>query len=75
MKNTVKTQNNIQIAEKYLEKYLSDLQKHFHISESQISSILNNQLNNYKKEHVHFKYLKNLKNNIQKLFNNNNNMI
>ena len=44
-----KKENNVKAAEKYLFKYIRDLQKHFCISDVQLIKILQNTLNHIKK--------------------------
>ena len=69
-----KKDNNTQIAEKYLKKYLSDLQKHLNLSEKQIIKILGN-ITTRKKITTKKNYLNKIIINIEKLFHKSNNML
>ncbi len=69
-----KKDNNTQIAEKYLKKYLSDLQKHLNLSEKQIIKILDN-ITTRKKITTNKNYLNKMIINIEKLFHKSNNML
>ncbi len=51
-----KKDNNLKMAEKYLGKYLFDLQKHFALSDYQLVKILNGNISRLKKKHKNMNF-------------------
>jgi hypothetical protein len=44
--------NGPKIAERHVDKYIYDLQRHFNLSDSQIVKVLNSCISNFKKKNI-----------------------
>lgn len=51
-----KKDSNSKVAEKYIDKYLNDLQNHFNLSDTHLVNILNNCISSLKRKEVKKKW-------------------